>query len=366
MFDFEYKYDSHEIHSIYPYPAKFPPAVPYQLLKRFSKEGDIVFDPFSGSGTTLVEGLLHNCNVIGNDINPIALLISEIKITNYDLNDFKISDKYIDILLHNYEIKKELTNPTYFKNIKHWFQENVRYELDLIKEIIYQINNNKIQKLWKLVFSNIIIEVSNQESDTRYAAINKNLKDRYTIELFIKKYFSIKNILLKWNFKDNLKRKLYSEDSRNIKSIKNDSVDIIITSPPYANTYDYYLYHKHRMNWLGYDVNRTKNIEIGSRNEFSSKKRPIEKWENDIFLFTKEMKRVIKPKKYICIIIGDSVVNKKFFDAYEAYKKIAVDLDLNLIYHTSVSLSKNTKKFNYKFRTKMDKKEHLIILQKEK
>ena len=76
MFEFSYNFNSNDIHSLHPYPAKFPASVPYQLLKELSKPNDVILDPFCGSGTTLVEGLSFNCNVIGNDINYIALLIS--------------------------------------------------------------------------------------------------------------------------------------------------------------------------------------------------------------------------------------------------------------------------------------------------
>jgi len=364
MFDFQFNFKSIDVHSIHPYPAKFPPSVPHQLLKRLSKKGDTILDPFCGSGTTLVEGLSFECNVIGNDINFIALLISKIKTNNYNIKDFIECEKKIEILNKNYSRKKDIVKKTYFKGIEHWFQDNVRYELDLIKEIILTIKNNKSKELIELVYSSIILDVSNQESDTRYASIDKNIIDGFTIELFIKKYYSIKNKVSEFEYKNNLDVKILNEDARVLKSISDNTVDIIITSPPYANTYDYYLYHKQRMNWLEFDFNTSKNMEIGSRNEYSSKKRPIDNWINDIKDFITTMKRVVKSNGYICIVIGDSVVNKIFFDVHNAIKEISSDLELEFTFSTSVSLSKNSKKFNHKFRTQFDKQEHVIILRK--
>lgn len=366
MFDFSFNFDSTNVHTIHPYPAKFPPSVPHQLLQRLSKPGDVILDPFCGSGTTLAEGLLFDCNVIGNDINYIALLISKVKTTKYSDKDFKSCEKEIDKLQEVYKARKSIDKKTDFKGIEHWFQDNVRYELDLIKEIIVAIKNKRQKELLELVYSAIILDVSNQESDTRYAAINKNIQDGFTIEQYIKKYLSIKNKVSTNKYKDNLKVTLLKEDARKLKSIKDNSVDVVITSPPYANTYDYYLYHKQRMNWLDFDFNESKNMEIGSRNEYSSKKRPIENWVNDIKDFILVMKRVTKQDGYICIIIGDSVVNKEFFDVHGVIKNIAEDIDLEFSFSTSISLSKNSKKFNHKFRTQHDKKEHIIILQKNK
>ena len=364
MFDFSFNFSADDIHSIHPYPAKFPASVPHQLLKKLSKPGDTILDPFCGSGTTLAEGLQFDCNVIGNDINFIALLISTVKTTKFTENDFSICQKLLKQIEIDYTNKKEILNRTDFKGIEHWFQKNVTYELDLIKQVIFGLESSNAKKLLKLVFSAIVLDVSNQESDTRYAAIEKNIPDGFTIELFTKKFMQTKPKVEFYNYKNNLSINILNEDARELSSLNDNSIDTIITSPPYANTYDYYLYHKQRMNWLDFNFNTSKDMEIGSRNEYSSKKRPIENWINDIKSFVTTMKRVTKKDGFICIVIGDSVVKQVFFDAHKAVLDIAKELKLHNEYSTSISLSKNSKKFNHKFRTKHKKQEHVIILRK--
>ena len=360
MIEFVAFKDSNKIHNIHPYPAKFPPSIPNQIINKLAKAGQTILDPFCGCGTTLTEGLLNNCNVIGNDINFIGLLISHIKTTMYDENDLKKVEDTLLVISNNFEQKIQIVNPTNFKGIEHWFQNNVAYELDVIKTSIID-QPEKIKNLIKLIISCILIEVSNQESDTRYAAINKNIKTGYTIEALKKKYQSLKNIVLDFQYNSNLNAKILCEDARKLKSIENNSVDMIITSPPYANTYDYYLYHKHRMNWLDFDYKFSQDLEIGSRNEYSSKKQPKEKWIADMNLFLTEMKRVIKPGGYISLVIGDSVINKELFDAKKHLNLIAKEHKLTNFFQTSELLSKNSKKFNFKFRSPYKKKEHILI-----
>ena len=82
MFKFEYQYEYEKAHNIHPFPAKFPALVPYQIIEEHLKKQSIILDPFSGCGTTLLEGLLAGHHVIGNDTNYIANLISTVKITN--------------------------------------------------------------------------------------------------------------------------------------------------------------------------------------------------------------------------------------------------------------------------------------------
>ncbi|MCA6072294.1 MAG: site-specific DNA-methyltransferase [Endomicrobium sp.] len=93
--------------------------------------------------------------------------------------------------------------------------------------------------------------------------------------------------------------------------LENESVDIIITSPPYANTYDYYLYHKFRKRWLDLDVHFAQYNEIGSRREYSSLKKPANQWTIDLKKCFAEMYRLLKKDGLAFIVIGDSVIKKE-------------------------------------------------------
>ncbi len=367
MFDFKYIYKSgfNKLHSIHSYPAKFPPSIPLQLINKLANKWDIILDPFCWSGTTLLEWIINWYNVIWNDINYIALLISEVKTTLYNKNDLNIIKEFLYNLNNKYFLKDKIKNKIVFDWINHWFQDNVQYELNLIIKLINELKDNRIKNYLKLIVSEITINVSNQESDTRYASKNKNITDWFTIQIYKNKVIENFDYLLK---KENLKNywnaKIILEDSKKLKSINDDSIDLIITSPPYANTYDYYLYHKHRMNWLWYDYKISQNMEIGSRREYSSLKKNKQKWFNDIEEFIMNFYRVLKKDKYMCLIIWDSVINKELIDISNIIKDITKKFNLKLYYHDFVSLKSNTRKFNHKFGSNLDKNEHILIFKK--
>ncbi len=364
MFDFQYEYKQLIAHTIHSYPAKFPPLVPKQIIQNhLKKKNQLILDPFSGCGTTLLEGLINGHNVIGNDINFIGNLIASVKTKIYSRNHIRNAYKHCENF-SNYKvyISERVVD---FYNIDHWFQKNVQKEICFILDRIDKEKSVRLQNLFKVSLSEIIIKVSNQDSDTRYEAIKKDIKDGQTINLYLKKlYENIEKVKdLSSRIDPKLTSKILCQDTRKLEGVKSSSVDLIVTSPPYANTYDYYLYHKHRMNWLGYDFSFSKSHEIGSRLQFSSKKDDISLWEKDINSFLKEFKRVSKNNSIICLVIGDSVVNKKLFKADECIYDLSKKLCLKHLYSTSESLSKNTKKFNHKWRSKLDKKEHVIVLQ---
>lgn len=83
------------VHSFHRYYGKLIPAIPRAAIREFTNEGDVVFDPFVGSGTTAVETLYAERNFVGVEINPLSVLISNIKTANYDVKILNRLEKRI-------------------------------------------------------------------------------------------------------------------------------------------------------------------------------------------------------------------------------------------------------------------------------
>ena len=166
-------------HNFHTYPAKFIPQIPFTTIKSLTKEGDVILDPFGGCGTTLVEAKLLNRNAIAVDINPVAVLISKVKTTKLNFKQLKIIPIILEAIkkdINNYYNKKEVKldyEIPQFKNLDHWFKKNVSHELAIIKKYIDKVLNINLKNYLYAAFSSIIVNVSNQESDTRFAAIKK-------------------------------------------------------------------------------------------------------------------------------------------------------------------------------------------------
>jgi len=354
------------VHTFHAYPCKFPAFIPQEIIRKYAKEGYIVFDPFVGSGTTLLEATLLGYSSIGSDINPLSCLLSKVKARPFNEKNLKKVDAFLLNLLWKYEKLNNISR-YYYLGIDHWFQDNVIRELTFLKNNIVRIKDIDLKDFLSIILSSIIVRVSNQESDTRYAAINKHIKDYETIKIFIDKAKEVNKIFSDFISKtqnSKIKVDVFQLDARNLSSIKDCSVDMIITSPPYANTYDYYLYHKHRKYWLEMDVKTAQLNEIGSRREFSSLKEDPKKWEEDIKKCLCEMKRVIRRDKNIFIIIGDSVINKVIIKMDLMIRKLSREIGLTYIDSVSAPLARHSKMFNRNFGSSFAKEEHLIMLRK--
>ncbi|MEW5814488.1 MAG: DNA methyltransferase, partial [Spirochaetota bacterium] len=82
-------------HGLHKYPAKFFPELPRWLIKRYSSEGDIVLDPFAGSGTTNVEALLTRRHSVAVDVDPFSRYLTKVKVTPLDPLDLEESSKIL-------------------------------------------------------------------------------------------------------------------------------------------------------------------------------------------------------------------------------------------------------------------------------
>ena len=176
-------------HNFHTYPAKFIPQIPEYSIRNFTKENDVVLDPFVGCGTSLVEAKLLNRKGIGVDLNPIATLLTKVKTTI--LSEIEVIEinsiilKIIEQINCYYEkncVPNEYLIPNFY-NREHWFQKNVQNELAIAVNILNNIKNERITNFIKIAISSLIVKVSNQESDTRFAAINKNIPNKYFINL---------------------------------------------------------------------------------------------------------------------------------------------------------------------------------------
>lgn len=368
-FDFGGENTSYLSHSLHPYPAKFPPQLPKRILQQYAVKGQTILDPFCGSGTTLVEARIFGLNAIGVDVNGLSVLLSQVKATSLTPKQFSIIETFIAEMQEQIFKWKMSGRPKIkVKEIEgqdHWFQNNVSEEITFLLNRIEKQTDIEIQNFLKIVLSSIIVRVSNQDSDTRFAAVEKNIADCFTLEQFCKKATEYNSRMVQYSKLVNGKTKLtvHNADSRNLDFIADNSIDIIITSPPYANTYDYYLYHKFRKRWLDLDVKFAQYNEIGSRREYSSLKEKPEKWNEDLTKCFVEMHRVLKPNQLAFIVIGDSVIKKELIKIEKEISEFAPTIGFKVNEILSSDLSSHSRIFNPAYAQK-GKKEHLITLQK--
>ena len=335
-------YLSHDIH---PYPAKFPPQLPAQIIKLLSSEGECIWDPFGGSGTTALEAALNNRSCISTDINPIGSLIGKAKTTTLGTEDTEDIIRFIDRLEYydrNTEcladfiernkgaLEEEIPD---IPNIEKWFEPTAVCELAFLKYFMkMELKTSATITIAKASLSKIITRVSNQENETTYRAVFKEMKSGDTIKLYLKdlkdNLKKIKELSPLMGYQDikfittNVMESIVGKD----KAIQSGTVDLVVTSPPYPNAFDYHLYHRFRIFWLDGDPRDVGKMEIGSHLKYQRNKRKFEQFEKEMTPVLKNCMGALKAGRYAVFILGNAVFDGEECKTAERIGKVAETL----------------------------------------
>jgi len=313
-------------HWIYPYKGKFHPQMIRALLNIIGlKEGDIVFEPFSGSGTTALEAQLLGINFIGIDISPLCVMQGRVKTESiYVLDEIlKIKDDVILKLDNNLFS----TETNYYEMIeKLSSDERVRNFYNIARLLAVSDNSRRKRDFKSSFIKNLHLMISSVKD---YIEIQKKLALNLGVV------------------------KTEIGDSRDVK-LSDNSIDGIITSPPYSIALDYVKNDTHSFKDLGYDVIKMRNDFIGVR---GNGKNIVELYNEDMKKSYSEMYRILKPNKYAVIVIGNAT--------YQGKEIQTVEFTIEYMESLGFKLVKNINKIIFGLYNVM-KKENILIFQKEK
>jgi len=322
------QYLTHDIHT---YRAKFIPQIPAFLIQHFTQKGDVVLDPFCGCGTTLVEAVRLSRKSIGIDINPLACLISKVKTTPIEHQYLKQETgrfmTNLEKLIGDYRLRKQVeTNVPSFPNKERWFHPMTLNELGIIKRKIDVERDSRLQNFYRVCFSSILKNCCSQKEDFSYIADNMLPKKTFYVDVLK----TFKNKLQKATqdlvelekiYRPQYHAEVVNADARKLQFLEAESVDFVVTSPPYPNTTDYVKMFRLSFYWFDWDLSEWKDREIGARWR-RGRKDSSDRYFRNITICLKEISRVLKNGAYCCVVIGDSVRNKKRVLAVVGLRKI--------------------------------------------
>lgn len=363
--DFREAKTSYLTHGLHPYPAKFIPQIPNALIQELSDVGSTVGDIFCGSGTTLVEGMLLKRNVIGIDANPLACLISSAKTTRLQEGD---KDSLLRLIERAFHLANEFAtdgSPTLFPSAKFgsnasrpqndaigfWFEPFITEELAEILSWCRKLQTESARSIALASFSAIVVNVSRQDSDTRYVRREKNLHPGDAFKRFAQ--VLAENVSASEKFTELLEPNITCDivHADLLTAPKISPMDLVVCSPPYPNAFSYHLYHMTRMVWLGMDQPEFKKREIGSHRKFSSKGKngaTIETFQNEMNAIFGWLKKSIRQGGHACFVVGNSIIRGQAHDNADVLRKAAVAAGFSEVATLSRNLKDTAKTFNPK------------------
>ena len=332
-------------HCFHAYPAMMIPQIARRLLQKYGSSANTLFDPYCGSGTSLVEANVADINAIGTDLNPLARLIAITKTTPIDIQTLDLYLKDFNDYAFNFQfnIQKSVSMVIpQFDNINFWFNENSQKELALIKKYIDNIKQPKIKNFFLTAFSETVRESSlTKKSEFKLVRIPEEKRKIFNPDSFgimLSKLSRNKVGLL--NF---IKRKQNGSSSKiyNFNTVNpipkdiipDESIDIVITSPPYGDsrtTVAYGQYSRLANQWMGIkdasnvDKNLMGGVIYNSNFIFESenlrktleeidkidskRSKEVESFFIDYKNSIDNVSKTLKKKGFVCYVVGNRTV----------------------------------------------------------
>jgi len=354
------------LHRWVPWVAGFSAAFVEEVLEAATL-GDpqevTVLDPFAGVGTTLVEGLKRGHNVVGFEINPYAALACEVKLSSSRCK-LKLLTNAVTALEDMWRngwvktAKPKSTAPGKFRSKTAFFSNAVEREVLLLQDFINEQTNDLIKKLLKVALGSVMVSFSNYSYEpslsTRLAVGRPEIQYADVLRVFCDKLWEIEADIgflqrhlkkFKHNPTGKIYRRSYLDGSGTVPA---QSVDILVTSPPYLNNYHYVRNTRPQLYWLDLidDNAELKKLEEGSFGRFWQTVRAAPQIElafelpelqellervrernpekgiyggagwanyattyfNDCDRFFKVTRRVMKPGGWVVVVIGNNIV----------------------------------------------------------
>lgn len=281
------------IHRWYPFVEGYSKEFIQSIIREQTSRIDLCLEPFSGSGTTALELQNMGIRCISFEINPFMYLLAKVKLdTSYDANVAKnlfATIKRRRCQYKNIILSQDFSTLYQNENLSKWNYDNtVGISIEKLKKAICKIDDEKYRDLFTIVLASILLDISNLYRNGKCLSYKENWKTQKYTEKEVFKMFDdkfsdvfivdIENRCI--TQKTNNGETLYNCDSRVgiDEYVQDNSVDIVITSPPYLNSRDYTDTYMLELKTLGF----TKSLSDISKLRQSTFRSHVQvKWNDD-------------------------------------------------------------------------------------
>ena len=355
------------IHSLHAYAARFPSPLPRHFIEGLSRPGAVVLDPMAGSGATSVEAWLLSRTALSIDFDPLSARLCKAKTTWIEPELIRASAERIlsQALLHLRMADplsefRNRTDSTSIDFINYWFTEEVQRELASIVLAIGGEQDSQVRTFLEVVFSSIIVTKSGGVSLARDLAHSRphKVSDKKPSSPLRKFELSVQKAaqaLEELRYVPVGASCTVRGDVRHL-GIPDESIDLIVTSPPYANALDYMRAHKFSLVWLQMDIpelSRLRSEYIGSERQSKNavakfpevvqaiisslesidrqKSLVLQKYFGDMHRAIGEMYRVLRHGAATILVVGTSTMHGLPVETHTCLAHIAAQIGFDVV-----------------------------------
>ena len=370
LFDLDQEQNRSLTHGFHAYAARMPPSLARQAIALWSKPGDTVIDPFTGSGTVPVEAYAQGRKAFGIDASPLAVLIATTRSTLLSREDAAtLISAGQDMALESEERakgrKKMAGIATWARREHDNFHPHVFLELYGLRSLIFAWKGNEaVSRALRLCLSSIIGKFMKQGEgaprDGQVKRIGRGVPSNFFGRRVVELVSQLSDLSAQVPAGTPVP-KISEGDACECKPAKTGSAQLVLTSPPYAGTYDYGNIHSSRFAWLGIDPRPLFLKQVGARARGLGAEPGA--WEKSRNAWLGQIGRVLAPGGHAVIVVGDGVVGDVPENAQSAIWGAAPAAGLEPLAFASQIRPSHDKRIRDIFEDK-PRSEHVLVLRK--
>jgi SAM-dependent methyltransferase len=355
-------------HGFHSYAGRMHPTIARGAIAAYSQAGDTVVDPFCGSGTVLVEAQAAGRNAVGVDASPLATAIARVRTTVLgEEGRERLVAEAARIAEESGELARKRKRP----EVPRWargeiarFHAHVLYELLGLRELVFDTKEDDVGRALRLCLSSILVKFmrSGPEAprDGETKRIARGVPSRMLADRAVELARGLATLERRTPAGTRPPR-VFDGDARAL-PLEAGSAALVVSSPPYAGTYDYAAQHAARFVWLGLSAGKFKRAQMGARTAAVGDA-PAGDWTGDQRRFIGEIGRVLRPGGHALLVVGDGVVDGRPEHAPDGIAAAGAAVGLEPVARASQVRPIHDRRLAEIFRDQ-PRREHLLLLRR--
>lgn len=314
LFDVQSALERALTHGFHSYAGRMHPSIARGAIGAFSAAGDIVVDPFCGSGTVPVEAMGLGRHAIGLDASPLAVAIAQVR-TNVlgEAGRARLVAEASRIGEEAGELARKRRRP----EVPRWargeiqrFHPHVLFELLGIQERVKEMPDDEVGRAVALCLSSILVKFMKAGPGAPRDGAEKRIARGVPSRLFTERAEELARGLAALERRmppGTPAARIEQADARAL-PLPDGQAALVLSSPPYAGTYDYAVMHEARFLWLGLEPGRFHRVQLGARKGGAASV-PTAVWRAEQARWMAEIGRILRPGGCAVLMVGDGVLD---------------------------------------------------------